>query len=140
MNQDEFNLLFEARKEIHSLQKEAQAGMDAMSNEPNGKPYLKYKERAESYRSAIQIIESKFSFDNPEIIHMADEVNLKQYGAMEVSLRLLLDQIDYVAGNCRANEMIGAVLPASLLSKVKLTLFGLGPEDMKNDITYPPDG
>jgi len=32
------------------------------------------------------------------------------------ALLTLLDQIDYTAGNCRPNEMIGAILPANVLA------------------------
>jgi hypothetical protein len=34
-------------------------------------------------------------------------------------IRLLLDNIDYQAGNCRVNEMIGAVLPPDILHLAK---------------------
>ena len=35
------------------------------------------------------------------------------------ALLLLLDNIDYEAGNCRVNEMIGAVLPKEILRKAR---------------------
>ena len=31
------------------------------------------------------------------------------------ALRTLLDQVDYTAGNCRPNEMVGAVLEAGVI-------------------------
>ena len=36
---------------------------------------------------------------------------------LKQALLLLLDNIDYEAGNCRVNEMIGAVLPKEILRK-----------------------
>lgn len=36
-----------------------------------------------------------------------------------IALLLLLDAIDYQRGACRVNEMIGAVLPAELLSRAR---------------------
>jgi len=68
------------------------------------------------------------------------DVNQDSNDGLRIALMLLLDQIDYIAGNCRVNEQIGAVLPASLLAKVKMELNGIGPEDMQNDIAYPPEG
>jgi len=41
---------------------------------------------------------------------------------LERALRLLLDNIDYDAGNCRVNEMIGAVLPMEVLRTAKRAL------------------
>lgn len=31
------------------------------------------------------------------------------------ALRTLLDQVDYTAGACRPNELVGAVLPAEII-------------------------
>lgn len=36
-----------------------------------------------------------------------------------IALRLLLDAVDYQAGACRVNEMIGAVLPVEILERVR---------------------
>lgn len=82
----------------------------------------------------------RMAMENHVEMDPADVLNLQRYNKMETALKLLLDQVDYVAGNCRANEAVGAVLPASLLAKVKMELLGIGPEDMKSDITYPPGG
>jgi hypothetical protein len=38
------------------------------------------------------------------------------------ALRLVLDQADYEAGNCRINEMVGAVLPKEVLRIAKEAL------------------
>ena len=38
------------------------------------------------------------------------------------ALRLLLDHIDWEAGNCRINEMIGAILPHKILILAKDTI------------------
>lgn len=38
------------------------------------------------------------------------------------ALLLLLDQVDYTEGNCRLNEMIGAVLPASVILQCRKAL------------------
>ncbi len=35
------------------------------------------------------------------------------------AILLLLDNIDYESGNCRINEMVGAVLPKEVLRKAK---------------------
>jgi hypothetical protein len=35
------------------------------------------------------------------------------------ALLLLLDNVDYDAGRCRANEPIGAILPLEILLKVR---------------------
>jgi hypothetical protein len=32
------------------------------------------------------------------------------------ALHLILDQVDYMAGNCRINEAVGAVLPAEVIA------------------------
>jgi hypothetical protein len=39
--------------------------------------------------------------------------------AFRTALLLLLDNIDYEAGNCRVNEMVGAVLPKEILRKAR---------------------
>lgn len=31
------------------------------------------------------------------------------------ALQVVLDSVDYTAGNCRVNEMVGAVLPRSII-------------------------
>jgi len=38
---------------------------------------------------------------------------------LELALQLVLDQVDYINGNCRPNEMVGAVLPEEILKKVR---------------------
>ncbi len=38
---------------------------------------------------------------------------------LRTALLLVLDNIDYEAGNCRVNEMIGAVLPREVLRKAR---------------------
>ncbi len=38
------------------------------------------------------------------------------------ALRVALDQIDYVAGNCRPNEMVGAVLDWNTIVHCRLVL------------------
>jgi len=37
-------------------------------------------------------------------------------------LQVVLDCVDYTAGNCRANEMVGAVLPAEIIEQAKNAL------------------
>lgn len=34
---------------------------------------------------------------------------------LSVAVKLLLDHIDYTAGNCKPNEQVGAVLPKSII-------------------------
>lgn len=43
----------------------------------------------------------------------------KRVEALRTALLLLLDNIDYEAGNCRVNEMIGAILPLEILRKAR---------------------
>jgi hypothetical protein len=47
-------------------------------------------------------------------------------------LRLLLDSVDYTGGACRPNEMIGAVLPKSLLEKCKESVKSKPPSDQQS--------
>lgn len=49
--------------------------------------------------------------ENDEVISLLKE-----------NLQLLLDQVDYTAGACRATAMVGAVLPMQVLEKVKADL------------------
>jgi hypothetical protein len=37
------------------------------------------------------------------------------------ALLLLLDQVDYTAGNCRMTEMVGAVLPKQVIALCRKT-------------------
>lgn len=39
----------------------------------------------------------------------------RRNGALTTALHVLLDAVDYSAGNCRQNEMVGAVLPLPLI-------------------------
>lgn len=39
-------------------------------------------------------------------------------------LLVILDCVDYTAGNCRANEMVGAVLPREVIERVRLAVRG----------------
>jgi DNA relaxase NicK len=41
---------------------------------------------------------------------------------LRVALSLILDNVDYIAGNCRFNEMVGAVLPKEILAKARAAL------------------
>lgn len=43
----------------------------------------------------------------------------KRVETLRTALLLLLDNIDYDAGRCRASEPIGAVLPLEILLKVR---------------------
>ena len=38
---------------------------------------------------------------------------------LELALQLVLDQVDYINGNCRPNEMVGAVLSEDIIKKVR---------------------
>lgn len=38
---------------------------------------------------------------------------------LHTSLKLILDCVDYVRGNCRVNEMVGAVLPTEILERAR---------------------
>ena len=47
------------------------------------------------------------------------DAELRKLTEARIALRLLLDNIDYDAGNCRVNELIGAVLPIEILRRAK---------------------
>jgi hypothetical protein len=49
----------------------------------------------------------------------AMEDQSKRVETLRTALLLLLDNIDYDAGRCRASEPIGAVLPLEILLKVR---------------------
>ena len=42
---------------------------------------------------------------------------------LRVALNLMLDHVDYRYGACRINEMVGAVLPVSILAFAENTLW-----------------
>lgn len=56
----------------------------------------------------------------------AREEALRENEEIEVSLRVVLDAVDYMAGNCRVNEMVGAVLPKVLIEKARKALMEKG--------------
>jgi hypothetical protein len=43
-------------------------------------------------------------------------------GELEAQLMVILDQVDYIAGNCRVNEMVGAVLPKEVIKSSRVLL------------------
>ena len=45
-----------------------------------------------------------------------------QTAQADVAIRLLLDSVDYLAGNCTANEMVGAALPKEIIMRARQTL------------------
>ncbi len=44
------------------------------------------------------------------------------------ALGVLLDQVDYTEGNCRVNEMVGAVLPEIVIDTARQALAQVGGE------------
>ena len=46
----------------------------------------------------------------------------KPNDAMRQALQTILDAVDYTVGNCRPNEMVGAVLPVELIKQAKESL------------------
>ena len=54
-------------------------------------------------------------------IEVDNDEGLTRYKAvadeLRASLLVILDAVDYTAGNCRVNEMVGAVLPKELIEK-----------------------
>lgn len=48
--------------------------------------------------------------------------NQAKIDEMLAALQVLLDAIDYTSGNCRVNEMVGAVLPKELIEKAKAAI------------------
>ena len=41
---------------------------------------------------------------------------------LDIALRLVLDSVDYLSGNCRINEAVGAVLPKEIIVRAKNAL------------------
>jgi len=41
---------------------------------------------------------------------------------IRTALLTILDQVDYTAGNCRVNEMVGAVLPVEVIKLAREAL------------------
>ena len=60
----------------------------------------------------------------------------KRIETLRAALLLLLDNIDYEAGNCRVNEMIGAVLPKEILRKAREAAKAQTPDG--EFVPYPP--
>lgn len=46
----------------------------------------------------------------------------RQVEKLTISLRLLLDNVNYMNGSCRMNEMVGAVLPSELIVRAVQTI------------------
>ena len=61
--------------------------------------------------------------NTPLLIDANVEANADSKGtreeALASALRLLLDQVDYTAGACRAAEMVGAVLDTAVIRRVR---------------------
>lgn len=53
-------------------------------------------------------------FSQPEPPSQSEKID-----KLRSALRLILDQTDYEVGNCRVNEMVGAVLPKEVLRIAK---------------------
>ena len=60
------------------------------------------------------------AFDGDSIISM--EAELKRYKKVALSLKVVLDNVDYMAGNCRLNEMVGAALPKEVIALAREAL------------------
>jgi hypothetical protein len=52
---------------------------------------------------------------------------------LRIALRLMLDCVDYTAGNCRVNEMVGAVLPREIIERAKKLLSAPSPTSEARD-------
>jgi hypothetical protein len=53
------------------------------------------------------------------LVQDGDWIRASDYDAALAALALVLDSVDYTAGNCRVNEMVGAVLQQELLSMAR---------------------
>ena len=71
--------------------------------------------------------------DIPETT-LADEIRLllerftqalADVEALRVELLVILDQVDYTAGNCEVTEMVGAVLPRQIIARARERLAAL---------------
>lgn len=49
---------------------------------------------------------------------------LRRAKAIEEALKTVLDQVDYMRGNCVINEAVGAVLSPIVIRKARLSLVG----------------
>jgi Cdc6-like AAA superfamily ATPase len=47
------------------------------------------------------------------------EIYEKQINDLRKALIIILDQVDYTVGNCRVNEMVGAVLPKEIIQMAR---------------------
>lgn len=70
---------------------------DVVSDNPQARQEL------EQLRSKIQVLE--ISCTNLE----------REREKIQIALDLILDSVDYTVGNCRVNEMIGAILPKKII-------------------------
>lgn len=60
-----------------------------------------------------------------------------QNDVLSSALRLLLDQVDYTAANCRVNDLVGAVLDRSVLDRVRAVLVASSTARMNAQIEKP---
>jgi hypothetical protein len=53
---------------------------------------------------------------------MSADTSSGNNSSLREALQLLLDHVDYTAGACRPNEMIGALLPIEVINRCKQIL------------------
>jgi len=73
-------------------------------------------------------------------VNSADAVNLKEYTDIKNSLQYILDKIDFSTGKCDKDQSISSLVSVEFLQEVQMMLFGITPEDLVNNIQYPPEG
>ena len=60
--------------------------------------------------------------NEPPMVKLESDYYKTTADTLRLALQLILDQVDYTTGNCRVNEMVGAVLPKEILDIVKNAL------------------
>ena len=67
------------------------------------------------------VIRDNVQIKNETMTEALDEIERLQVNvqALRSLLMVVLDAVDYTAGNCRPNEMVGAVLPQQVLKLIK---------------------
>lgn len=65
---------------------------------------------------------SEEKFDEDSIAAILAAHRAPDAAELAKAINLILDQVDYLAGNCRVNEMIGAILPKEIISIARAAL------------------
>lgn len=77
--------------------------------------------QAERIQLLRNVIRDNVQIKNETMTDALDEIERLQVNVQGLRnlLMVVLDAIDYTAGNCRPNEMVGAVLPQEVIKLIK---------------------